>query len=432
MPSSRVVIVGAGPAGLMAAETLARGGAQVVVHERMPSPARRLLMAGRGGLNLTHSEGLTEMIARYGDRSGTLAPLLEAFPPQALRDWAEGLGQDTFVGSSGRVFPRRLKASPLVRAWLARLDGLGVELRLRSTWTGWDGEGRPTFRQAGAEAAPEAADALLLSMGGASWPRLGADGTWVATLAAAGVASVSLRPANCGFVADFSPVFPGDHAGRPLKGVEVRFAGRAVRGEVMLTRQGIEGGRRGRTGAPSRDRSQARPQSRRSCRQAGAHRPEGQPLQPSPQGPGPVAAGDRAPPRSGAANVGPGGPGGAHPLGSPAPDRDHGAGPRHLHRRWYPLRGPRPGPSAPGPAGGLDRRGDARLGGAHGGLSPPGRLRHRRPRRPGHPFPAGMTHLPDAGPRLRRQVHAVPRLHTEGLVEGVDIAHRDVDARSGW
>jgi uncharacterized flavoprotein (TIGR03862 family) len=242
----------------MAAETLARGGAQVVVHERMPSPARRLLMAGRGGLNLTHSEGLTEMIARYGDRSGTLAPLLEAFPPQALRDWAEGLGQDTFVGSSGRVFPRRLKASPLVRAWLARLDGLGVELRLRSTWTGWDGEGRPTFRQAGGEAAPEVADALLLSMGGASWPRLGADGTWVATLAAVGVASVPLRPANCGFVADFSPVFPGDHAGRPLKGVEVRFAGRAVRGEVMLTRQGIEGGAIYALSAALRDAVEAR------------------------------------------------------------------------------------------------------------------------------------------------------------------------------
>ncbi len=253
MPGPRVIIVGAGPAGLMAAETLARGGARVVVHERMPSPARRLLMAGRGGLNLTHSEGLSEMVARYGDRSGILSPLLEAFPPGALRDWAEGLGQETFVGTSGRVFPRALKASPLVRAWLARLAGLGVELRLRSAWSGWDGDGRPVFGTPGADGVPEAADALLLALGGASWPRLGADGGWTDLLAGAGAPPAPLRPANCGFVADFSPALSGRFAGAPLKAVELRFGDISVRGEVLITSRGLEGGAVYALSAPLRE-----------------------------------------------------------------------------------------------------------------------------------------------------------------------------------
>ncbi|MFM8821415.1 MAG: NAD(P)/FAD-dependent oxidoreductase [Phenylobacterium sp.] len=237
-----VLIAGAGPAGLMAAEVLARGGAQVVVHERMPSPARRLLMAGRGGLNLTHAEPLEDMVGRYGSQAGRLGPLLEAYPPAALRDWAAGLGQETFVGSSRRVFPRSLKASPLVRAWLARLAGLGVELRLRSTWTGWDAQGRPRFQDAeGAEAAWPA-DALLLALGGASWPRLGADGGWTRRLADAGAPPAAFRPANCGFIADVSPAFADRFAGTPLKAVALRFGDAVVRGELLLTRQGLEGG----------------------------------------------------------------------------------------------------------------------------------------------------------------------------------------------
>ena len=237
-----VVIAGAGPAGLMAAEILARGGAKVTVHDRMPSPARRLLMAGRGGLNLTHSEPVTEMIGRYGERSDRIAPFLEAFPPTALRDWAEGLGQATFVGTSGRVFPRVLKASPLVRAWLTRLTDLGVEIRLRSTWTGWDPDGRPRFRGADGVEVGQAADALLLALGGASWPRLGSDGGWTDLLSAAGVRPAPLRPANCGFVADLSPVFAARHAGAPLKAVEIRFGEATARGDVVLTRRGLEGG----------------------------------------------------------------------------------------------------------------------------------------------------------------------------------------------
>lgn len=242
MSPPKVVIAGAGPAGLMAAEVLAGGGARVTVHDRMPSPARRLLMAGRGGLNLTHSEPLEDLVRRYGPGQDRLALLVRAFPPEALREWAHDLGQETFVGSSGRVFPRALKASPLLRAWLARLDALGVELRLRSAWTGWDADGRPRFRGPdGVESGVEA-DALLLALGGASWPRLGSDGGWTAALASAGAPPAPLRPANCGFVADLSPGFAARFAGIPLKAVALGFGDVSVRGEVLLTARGLEGG----------------------------------------------------------------------------------------------------------------------------------------------------------------------------------------------
>ena len=242
MNAPKVVIAGAGPAGLMAAEVLARGGARVTVHDRMPSPARRLLMAGRGGLNLTHSEPLEDLVRRYGPGQDRLALLVRAFPPEALREWAHDLGQETFVGSSGRVFPRALKASPLLRAWLARLDALGVELRLRSAWAGWDADGRPRFRGPdGVETGVEA-DALLLALGGASWPRLGSDGGWTDHLASAGAPPAPLRPSNCGFVADLSPGFAARFAGIPLKAVALGFGDVSVRGEVLLTARGLEGG----------------------------------------------------------------------------------------------------------------------------------------------------------------------------------------------
>ena len=191
----RVAVIGGGPAGLMAAETLAHGGCAVTVYERMPSVVRKLLMAGRGGLNLTHSEPLPEFLGRYGRAAERLAPLIEAFPPSALTAWAEGLGQPTFVGSSGRVFPKSFKAAPLLRAWLRRLDGLGVALRLRHRFTGFDAQGRAQV------AAPDGervfkAEAIVLALGGASWPHLGADGAWTSLLEGQGIAVSPLRPAN--------------------------------------------------------------------------------------------------------------------------------------------------------------------------------------------------------------------------------------------
>src|SRR5689334_7702367 len=176
-----IAIIGAGPAGLMAAEVLARGGARVTVYDAMPSAGRKFLMAGRGGLNLTHSEPLPTFLARYREAMPHLKAAIEAFPPQALRDWSEALGQETFVGSSGRVFPKAFKASPLLRAWLRRLDSMGVKLALRHRWIGWDEEGRLRFQTPDGPNVVEAG-AVVLALGGASWPRLGSDGAWVNTL----------------------------------------------------------------------------------------------------------------------------------------------------------------------------------------------------------------------------------------------------------
>nr|WP_316180599.1 MULTISPECIES: TIGR03862 family flavoprotein [unclassified Bradyrhizobium] len=238
---NKVAVIGAGPAGLMAAEVLAEGGTAVTVYDAMPSVARKFLMAGRGGLNLTHSEELPAFLARYREAAAWLEPAIRAFPPQRLRDWCEALGEPTFVGSSGRVFPRAMKASPLLRAWLRRLDAQGVRVELRHRWTGWDADEHLTFETpAGARAV--AADAVVLALGGASWPRLGSDGGWVPILAAKGVAIAPLRPANCGFTVAWSDIFRDRFEGRPLKGIALSFGDRGVRGEAVVTRDGIEGG----------------------------------------------------------------------------------------------------------------------------------------------------------------------------------------------
>ena len=234
-------MIGAGPAGLMAAEVAARGGANVTIYDAMPSAGRKLLMAGRGGLNLTHSEALPAFLARYGTAMPCLAPPIAAFPPDALRAWSEALGQPTFVGSSGRVFPQGFKASPLLRAWLRRLDAMGVQLKLRHRWTGWDSDGRLTFQTSDGHVAV-AASATVLALGGASWPRLGSDGSWVKILEQRGIAVAPLRPANCGFTVAWSDVFKDRFAGEPLKTIELSFGSQIVRGEAVLTRDGIEGG----------------------------------------------------------------------------------------------------------------------------------------------------------------------------------------------
>ena len=225
----------------MAAEVLAQGGAVVSVYDAMPSAGRKFLMAGRGGLNLTHSEPLPQFFARYREATPHLQAAIDAFPPNALRAWSEALGQETFIGSSGRVFPKTFKASPLLRVWLRRLDSLGVKLALRHRWTGWDEQGRLCFQTPDGPRVVEA-DATVLALGGASWPRLGSDGAWVETLAAKGVKIIRLRPSNSGFTVVWSDIFRDRFEGQPLKGVALSFGAHSVRGEAVVTRTGIEGG----------------------------------------------------------------------------------------------------------------------------------------------------------------------------------------------
>ena len=237
MPNPQTIaVIGAGPAGLMTADILSAAGLKVTVYDRMPSVARKLLIAGRGGLNLTHSEPLDRLKTRYGAAAARLAPIIDAFPPQALIAWAEALGQPTFVGSSGRVFPETLKASPLLRAWLARLKAQGVEIKTRHDWQGWTEAGNLIFANGTAKA-----DATILALGGASWPRLGSNGAWVDILAKQGVPITPLRPANMGFTVAWSDPFRR-FEGEPLKGIALTFNGRTVRGEATITKTGIEGG----------------------------------------------------------------------------------------------------------------------------------------------------------------------------------------------
>jgi uncharacterized flavoprotein (TIGR03862 family) len=234
-------IVGGGPAGLIAAETLARANIAVTIFERMPSLGRKFLMAGRGGLNLTHSEDAIRFASRYGAAEPHLRPVIAAFSPERLRDWSAGLGQPTFAGTSGRVFPQAMKASPLLRAWLRRLDGMGVKVALRHRWTGWDDDGGLTFETPDGvvRAAP---DVTVLAMGGASWPRLGSDGGWADILEREGIAVASLRPSNCGFRVAWSEHMRARVEGQPLKPVALSFHGQRVRGEAVVTRDGLEGG----------------------------------------------------------------------------------------------------------------------------------------------------------------------------------------------
>jgi uncharacterized flavoprotein (TIGR03862 family) len=240
-PEFPVAVIGAGPAGLMAAEVLAQGGAGVTVYDAMPSVGRKFLMAGRGGLNLTHGEPLPEFMTRYREAMPRLAPAIEAFSPDALRDWSEALGQPTFVGSSGRVFPKAFKTSPLLRAWLRRLDAMGVQFKLRQRWIGWDADGDALF-QAPDETHAVKARPTVLALGGASWPRLGSDAAWVKVLAAKGLAISPVRPANCGFTVAWSDIFRDRFEGHPLKGVALSFGSQTIRGEAMIARTGIEGG----------------------------------------------------------------------------------------------------------------------------------------------------------------------------------------------
>ena len=244
--SRSVALVGGGPAGLMAAEVLMQGGVQVDVYEAMPSVGRKFLMAGKGGMNITHAEPAERFFARYGAHQTQIQPWLTEFGPDALRQWIHALGIDTFVGSSGRVFPTDMKAAPLLRAWLHRLRAGGVRFHVRHRWQGWNETGALRFTTPTGEHCVTP-DAVVLALGGGSWARLGSDGAWVPLLALRGVAVEALRPANCGFDAGWSTHFSTRFAGHPVKTVTLSFTDHAGvnhrrRGEFVVTASGLEGG----------------------------------------------------------------------------------------------------------------------------------------------------------------------------------------------
>jgi uncharacterized flavoprotein (TIGR03862 family) len=236
-----VAVIGGGPAGLMAAEVLSKAGIHVELFDAMPSVGRKFLLAGKGGLNLTHSEPLEPFLARYGAGRARIEPLLAVFGPIELQAWAHGLGIDTFVGTSGRVFPTEKKAAPLLRAWLRRLRATGVHLNMRHRWIGWSDEGALCFATPDVDRHVKA-DAAVLALGGGSWARLGSDGAWVPLLEAQGIAITPLRPANCGFDVAWSTHLRERFAGEPLKSVRLRFGEQNRRGEFVVTEHGVEGG----------------------------------------------------------------------------------------------------------------------------------------------------------------------------------------------
>jgi uncharacterized flavoprotein (TIGR03862 family) len=258
-PSRRAIDIGGGPAGLMAADVLAAGGVEVDLYDAMPSVGRKFLLAGKGGMNITHAEAFDAFAGRYGARRAEVMPWLDGFTPQQVRDWIHGLGIDTFVGSSGRVFPLEMKAAPLLRAWLHRLREAGVRFHMRHRWLGWR-DGALLFATPDGERL-ERADAVVLALGGASWARLGSDGAWVPLLQEKSVEVAPLVPMNCGFEADWSEHFASRHAGAPLTTVALAVDGVPGpdgtpvfrKGQFVVTASGIEGSLVYALSAPIRD-----------------------------------------------------------------------------------------------------------------------------------------------------------------------------------
>ncbi|MDO9101846.1 MAG: TIGR03862 family flavoprotein [Candidatus Nitrotoga sp.] len=246
LKAKSVAVIGGGPAGLMAAEVLIQGGVRVDLYDAMPSVGRKFLMAGKGGMNITHSEPMEPFLSRYGARRAQIKPLLDTFGPEALREWVHNLGIATFVGTSGRVFPTDMKAAPLLRAWLHRLREAGVHFHMRHRWCGWNENGALRFATPQGEHTANP-DAVVLAQGGGSWARLGSDGAWVPLLAQRGIPVVPLQPANCGFDVGWSEHFSARFAGHPVKAVTVTFINAAggihrQQGDLMVTATGVEGG----------------------------------------------------------------------------------------------------------------------------------------------------------------------------------------------